>query len=209
MIVVNFATGHYKKGQERLKASLGNHKALMLDSYTAIGSPTHSESPYEFKIHSILAARQFDPVVLWADASMWRVGNLKTIEDLILKDGYFMSEAGHYVGRWTNKHTRDYFNLTESEARQETGGFIMFSAGLLGLDFRTEIANEFFDQWQAAALAGCFCGDWNDHRHDMTCASIIACRLRMKFQRGGQHMSYLGPGYSTPENDSIFYLQGI
>lgn len=209
MIIVNFATGHYKKGQQRLKASLGNQKALMLDSYVAIGSPTHQESPYEFKVWSIEAARQFDPVVLWVDSSMWRVGNMRTIEELILKDGYFMSEAGHYVGRWTNEYTRDYFNLTESEARQETGGFIMFSAGLLGLDFRTEIANKFFDQWKASALAGCFKGDWSDHRHDMTCGSIIAQRLGMTYQRGGQHMSYIGPGYLKPESDSVFHLQGI
>lgn len=208
MIIVNFATRHYKQGQQRLLASLNGHRSLMLDSYTAINSPTHQESPYEFKIHAIEAAKQFDPVVLWCDASLYLVGKLKVIEDLILRDGYFCSEAGHWVGSWTNQHTRNYFNLTSEESKVP-GGFTMFSAGLLGLDFNTAIAQEFFSQWKASAIAGCFKGDWDSHRHDMSCASIIASRLGMKYQRGGQHMSYIGNGYSAPEPNSVFHLQGI
>lgn len=208
MVVVNFATGHYLKGQQRLANSLNGQKKLMLSSYAAIGSPTHKESPYEFKVHAIEKAFQFDPIVLWVDASMWRVGDLSKIERLILEDGYFMSEAGHWVGTWTNQFTRDYFNLTEEESKVPDGLF-MFSAGLLGLNGASEITWKFFQQWKASALAGCFKGDWNDHRHDMTCGSIVAQRLGMKYQRGGEHMSYIGPGYSKPEKDSVFHLQGI
>lgn len=208
MIIVNFATGHYLKGQERLADSLNGYKKLMISSYTAIGSPTHSESPYQFKVHAIEKAFEFDPVVLWVDASMWLVGDLSKIERLILEDGYFMSEAGHWVGSWTNKFTRNYFNLTEEESKVP-GGFNMFSAGLLGLNGLSNIGWKFFREWKASALAGCFRGDWSDHRHDMTCASIIAKRLGMKYQRGGEHMSYIGEGYTPPEPGSVFYLQGI
>jgi hypothetical protein len=209
MIVVNFSTKEYLRGQQRLSASLNGHKFLMFDDYAKIGSPTQKESPYEFKIHAIKAAMAFDTIVLWCDASLYRVGDLKIIEDLIKSDGYFMSEAGHYVGRWTNDFTKNYFRLTEEESKQDTGGMIMFSAGLLGLDTSTPIANEFLSRWEQAAKAGCFKGDYSNHRHDMSSASIIASRLGMKYQRGGQHMSYIGPGYSAPEPDSVFHLQGI
>lgn len=209
MIIVNFATPEYAKGQQRLKNSLNGHKFLMFNSYEAIGSPSHKVSPYEFKIHSIRNAMTFDPIVLWCDASLYRVGNLQIIEDLIKKDGYFMSEAGHYVGRWTNNHTRNYFQLTEQESVQGEGGLTMFSAGLLGLNRESEIAMKFLDQWEQSAKAGCFAGDWADHRHDMTSGSIIASRLGMKYQRGGQHMAYIGPGYSQPEKDVVFWLQGL
>jgi len=208
MVIVNFATKHYMRGQRRLSESLNGHKQLMLSDYVSLGSPDHSESPYQFKIHAIEAAFEFDPVVLWVDASMWLVGDLSKIEKLIVKDGYFMSEAGHWVGSWTNKHTRDYFKLTKEESKVP-GGIFMFSAGLLGLDKNNPLAMEFFNQWKASALAGCFRGDWSDHRHDMTCASIIASRLGMKYHRGGEYMSYIGPGYGKPELGSIFYLQGI
>lgn len=208
MVVVNFSTPNYARAQQRLRLSLQGHKMLMLDSYTAIGSPTHQESPYQFKIHAIESAFEFDDIVLWVDSSMFLVGDLSVIENLIKRDGYFMSEAGHWTGKWTNQFTRNYFKATPEEMKVPGGGY-MFSAGLLGLDKNSPLAMEFFRQWKASALAGCFKGDWQSHRHDMTCGSIIAQRLGMRYQRGGQHMSYLGPGYSAPEKDSVFHLQGM
>lgn len=208
MIVVNFATGHYLKGQQRLSKSLNGHKQLMLSDYTSIGSPSHSESPYAFKLYAIEKAFCFDPIVLWCDASLWRVGDISIIEQLIINDGYFMSESGHWVGQWTNQFTRDYFKLTEEEAKVP-GGLFMFSAGLLGLNKNSSVAMEFFKQWKESEKGGCFRGDWSNHRHDMSAASIIAQRLGMKYQRGGQHMAYIGPGYSQPEPEVIFFLQGI
>lgn len=208
MIIVNFSTPNYARGQQRLRQSLKGHKMLMFDNYTAINSPTHQDSPYQFKIHAIEAGFEFDDIVLWVDSSMFLVGDLSIIENIIKEDGYFMSEAGHWVGSWTNQFTRKYFNLTDEESRVP-GGQFMFSAGLLGLNRKSDIAMEFFRQWKSAALAGCFRGSWSDHRHDMTCGSIIAQRLGMRYQRGGQHMSYLGPGYSAPEKDSVFHLQGL
>jgi hypothetical protein len=208
MIIVNFATGHYLKGQQRLANSLNGYKKLMLTGYPTINSPTHEQSPYEFKINSIESAWNHDPVVLWVDASMWRVGDLSKIEDLIIKDGYFMTESGHWTGQWTNQFTKNYFKTTDEEMKVP-GGMFMFSAGLLGLNRNSPIAVEFLRQWKESAKAGCFKGDWKDHRHDMSCGSIIAQRLGMKYQRGGEFMSYIGPGYSQPEAGSVFYLQGI
>lgn len=202
MIVVNFATEHYLNGQRRLSESLNGHRQLMLNDYVSIGSPTHQESPYEFKLHSIEKAFQFDDIVLYCDASMFVVGDLGRIENIIQQDGFFGQEAGHYVDDWCNQETREYFNLTEK-------GFIMFSAGLIGLNKKSEQAMDFFSQWKASALAGCFKGDWSNHRHDMTCASIIAQRMGFKLQRGGSLMAYLGPGYIQPEPGVVFHCQGI
>lgn len=208
MIIVNFSTQEYKRGQQRLSNSLNGHKKLMIDSYEAIGSPSHSVSPYEFKCHAIKAALDLDPIVLWMDASMYRVGDLSKIENIIINQGWFLEESGHWVGSWTNQFSRDYMNLTEEEAKVP-GGLFMFSAGLLGLNRNNETAMTFLDQWTQAAKAGCFRGDWKDHRHDMSIGSIIAQRLGMRYERGGSHLSYIGPGYSTPEPGSVIYCQGI
>ena len=202
MIIVNFSTRIYKLGQDRLSKSLNGYNQLMLDSYQVIGSPTHQESPYEFKLHSIEKAFEIDPIVLYCDASMYAVGDLKKIETIITEDGFFGQEAGHYVDDWCNNHTRKYFNLTEK-------GFTMFSAGLLGLNKNNETAMQFFNEWKASANAGCFKGDWSNHRHDMTCASIIAQRMGLKYQRGGSHMAYVGPGYGKPEAGVTILCQGI
>lgn len=209
MIIVNFATKQYLPGQQRLAASIKDYPVLLFNDYHSIGSPTHGQSPYEFKIHSIEKAFEKDDIALWCDASLWRVGDLSIIENIIKEDGYFQSEAGHYTGRWTNQFTRDYFKITEQELTQGPGGMTLFSAGLLGLNKKSELAMEFFKQWKASGLAGCFKGDWSDHRHEMTCASIVAQRLGMKYQRGGKHLSYIGSGYSQPEPNTVFHLQGL
>lgn len=208
MIIVNFSTEHYLNGQKRLSKSLNGHKQLMLNSYTAINSPTHQESPYEFKLNSIEEALKLDDIVLWCDSSLWLVGDLKVIEDLIVNEGYLLTECGHWVGDWTNKFTRDYFNLTEEESKVP-GGMFMFSAGFVGLNKNSPVAMEFLRQWKESAKAGCFRGSHVDHRHDQSAGSIIAQRLGMKFKRGGSLLSYVGPGYSQPEPSSVFYLQGI
>ena len=85
----------------------------------------------------------------------------------------------------------------------------MFSAGFVGLDKKSPVAMEFLRQWKQAAIDGAFKGDWATTRHDQSVGSIIAQRLGMKYQRGGQHMAYIGPGYSQPEPEVIFFLQGI
>jgi hypothetical protein len=192
-------------GQQRLANSLNGYKKLMLNDYVSIGSPTHQQSPYEFKIHSIISAAKHDPIVLWADASLWRVGDLSKIETIIQDKGYFMETAGHWVRDWCKPETRKYFNLTP----EELSTFHMFSAGLLGLDFRRPEINEWFDEWTLAAQYGHFRGSWDNHRHDMTCGSIIAQRKGFTYERGGSHLSYIGPGYSEPEADTVFFLQGI
>lgn len=202
MIITNFATSEYRKGQNRLAKSLNGHKTLMFDYYP-VGSPTHKDSPYEFKIHAIQKAFELDDIVLWADASMVLVGDLSRIEKIIIDDGYYMEEAGHYVDTWCNDHTRKYFNLAEGN------GYTMFSAGLMGLNLKSEVAMEFFYKWKESARAGCFAGDWKNHRHDMTAGSIIAQRMGLKYQTGGSHMAYVGPGYSTPHKDIVFQCVGL
>jgi hypothetical protein len=203
MIVVNFSTNNFHKAQERLKDSLVGHKSLILRQYPK-GSPTHQSSPYEFKIYAIQEAFKKDDIVLWADSSMYLVGDLSRIENIIRTQGYFMEEAGHYVRTWCNDHTRKYFDLQPEESE-----FKMFSAGLLGINRKDTSAMQWFLKWKAAAKAGCFKGEWSNHRHDMTCGSIIAERMGFKYQRGSTHLAYIGPGYPEPQSDAVFYCQGL
>jgi hypothetical protein len=204
MIVVNFSTQHYLNGQKRLSKSLNGYKQLMLNSYEAISSPTHSESPYEFKIHSILAATEFDHTILWVDSSMYLRGDLSKIENIIKTKGYFMEESGHYCKDWCKPETKAWFDLKPSEDK-----FIMFSAGLLGLNLDHPDAQIWFAAWRVAAEKGHFAGPWDIHRHDMVCGSIIAQRMGFTYERGGSHLSYVGPGYSKPEDGTVFLCQGM
>lgn len=206
MIVVNFSTDKYRIGQKRLENSLykaGHLNYAMYGEYKQIHSPTHKESPYEFKVHAMIEASKIDPVVLWADSSMFLVGDIKRIEDCVLNDGHYMEEAGHYVRDWCNVHTLQYFHL------MKTVPYTMFIAGLFAIDFRTERGQAFMTEWMASAKAGCFKGDWSNHRHDMTCGSIIASQLGMHYQDGGSHIAYIGEGFGKPKDDICFFAQGL
>jgi hypothetical protein len=175
----------------------------MFNDYTSIGSPSHQESPYEFKVHAIEAAWKFDPIVFWLDSSMVRVGDLTIAEEIIKTEGYLFQEAGHYVRDWTQDETLKYFGLTRQT------DYLMFSAGMLGLNKNNELAVRWFEKWKQSALDGHFRGPWSSHRHDMSCGSIIAEQLGMKYKRGGSLMAYLGPGYAEPEKNIIFTCQGM
>lgn len=203
MLIVNFSTPQYKAGQKRLAKSVEGYRVLLFDDYSHIKSPTHQQSPYEFKIHAIEKAFELDDVVLWLDASVYVVGDLKIIEDIIKREGFFGEESGHYCYDWANEHCRQYHNLTKED------GLIMYSAGLTGIDKTNPKAMEFLRQWKASAEAGCFKGDYKNHRHDMVNASIIAQRLGLPFQKGGTYLSYIGQGYGSPSKTSVFYLQGV
>lgn len=203
MIIVNFSTNQYLSGQRRLANSIKGYETLMFSDYKQIGSPTHQESPYEFKVHAIEKAFEKDPIVLWMDSSMKVVGDLSVIENIIKTDGYFMEEAGHYVRDWCNDRTLKYFNL------DRTNNMIMFSAGLLGLDRNNPAAMEWFNSWKQSALDGQFKGDWSNHRHDMTCGSVIAQAMGFKYQSGGTYMAYIGPGYSQPKDSVVIHCIGL
>jgi hypothetical protein len=203
MIVVNFSTERFYTGQERLLASLNGAKSLMIRDHIE-GCPTHEQSPYEFKVHAIEKAFELDDVVLWADSSMYLVGDLSKLEKIILEDGYFMQDSGHDVGHWCNAFTRKYFNLQDWEEC-----YRMFIAGLFGLNKKSEEAMHWFYRWKESAEHGCFKGNWSDHRHDMVCGSIIAKRKDFKYHHDHKIVSYVGPGYPEPNHKEVFHCQGI
>jgi len=210
--VVSFANeaGNYLKGLERLKKSLqvyDNNTFYGLIGENLVGSPKHKENPYAFKIYSwkSVIAQGFKKI-LWLDASVVAVNNLEPVWKKIDEDGYIMQEAGHHVGRWCNDRTLNYFNLSRSDADK----MVMYgNAGFLGLDLEKPIAQEFFNQWEKSMLDGQFKGSWENHRHDMTCGSIIANRLGMQFQSGEDWLHY-APADQKPVNSKvIFHASGL
>lgn len=210
--VVSFANerGEYLKGLSRLKKSLVIHDNNIfhgLIGESLVGSPPHLENPYAFKVYcwDCVIATGIRKI-LWLDASVVAVRNLQPVWDKIDQDGYIMQDAGHFVGRWCNDETLEYFNLTRDEAWKMP---MYGNAGFLGLDLDNPIAFEFFKQWKQSMLDGMFKGSWKDHRHDMTCGSIIANRLKMKFQSGNEWLSY-SPINEKPKNETIiFHASGL
>lgn len=206
-VIVNLSTPQYKYGQERLVASLqGRYEGdvIVYQSEHEVGSPFHQHNPYAFKIYAIQAMMAMGyEQVLWLDASCYAVKNVEPIFDFITEKGYFFEEAGHLVGQWSNEFALNYFGIT----REQAMWMPMFSAGFTGLDFTNEVGVQFFEKWRESMLAGAFKGSWENHRHDMTCGSIIAFLMGLKYNEGGKYFAYIGESYGTPKETVIFNLE--
>lgn len=207
--IVNLATPNawYSKGTERLRKSLeGNFDGDFLSwiGEDKVGSPPHGKNPYAFKVFCFEKVRKKYSQVLWLDSSIWAVKSLEPIFKIISEEGAFMEEAGHWTGSWINENALRHFKMTREEAMK----IPMFSAGVLGINFKNEKSKKFYRNWRQDCYDGIFKGSHENHRHDMTCASIRANQLGMKLQKGGTHLAYIGSGYSKPPESACLHLQG-
>jgi hypothetical protein len=209
----------YKNGHARLIGACQKHfsgKLILINDYNKIGSPSHEQNPYAFKIYCIEYAYSLGyDTVLYLDSSLYPIKNCDAVFDYIEANGHLMQEAGHWWRTWTNNAAKEYFKPTDEELEKQT----LYSAGFTGLSFKNERSVQFFNQWKQSMLDGIFKGVWQKkhrasdftncpgaegHRHDMTCASIIATRLGMKFETD-LYMAYIGGGYVPAPEFTYFY----
>lgn len=188
---VSFANGGYKRLHKDLIFSV---KRFGYDVYTysnfeEIGSPTHETSPYEFKLHAIRTVYQkgYD-IVIWCDSVARLLKPIKNWITEIEKQGVYLQAGGCIIGNWTNDQTLEAFNITRDEAMELPSAY----ASVIGFDFRHPITKQFLYRWKECADKGLFRGKWtNDtlsesqdlrckgHRHDQSCAELIALELKI------------------------------
>lgn len=191
--IISVGVGHwYPKGIHRMEKSLNYHgwpgDTMLLSEYPS-GCPLHSEVPYAMKVHAFRKAFESGHTsAMWLDASVWCVKYPSEHINSLAGDGYYLVDSGWHCDQWTNDNCLNHFGLT----REEAGGISMISGGIIGLNMDFKIAREFFELYSAAMDAGAFNGSWSavpeegsgeryrGHRHDQSCASIIAHRLGMK-----------------------------
>lgn len=191
-----------KRQEESLKDD-GNADYFPIINEETVGAPNHLDNPYAFKIYCIDYVRSLGyNQILWLDSSIQVMQNTKPVWDIIEEEGYFIQYSGWNVGKWCNDQTLDYFCISRDEAAKMD---MYGNCGLLGLNFEHNIAIEFYELWKKSMIDGFFKGSWDNHRHDMTCGSIIANKLNMKMQRGDQWLSYAKEGQPIKDKSIIFH----
>jgi len=207
--IVNLSTSQYNNAQARLESSLkGKTDAdfIGFKSESEIGAPSHKDNPYAFKVYAIEEAlKRGYTQVLWLDSSAYAIANVEPIFNLIRRNGHFMEEAGHQAYKWTNDRTLEYYGLTKEDAAK----IPLYSAGFTGLNFNNETTVTFFEIWKQSMLDGQFKGDWTNHRHDLSNASIIANRLGMKYETCCKYFQYAAPHEKPNKKTVVFFAQGI
>jgi hypothetical protein len=220
--IVNFSDYKFERGQKRLKESLIQQgyqgDIILFNEYGQVGSKSHFEVPYQFKVYAIEKARQMGyQVVLYCDASIWAIKNVMPVINHISEKGYLLEYCGFSVGQYSTDLCLNTLGITRDEAMK----IELHSAGFTGLNFNNEIANDFFNQWYKLAKEEVtFQGDWkndrnqcsNDerclgHRHDQTTASFLANKLKME-RINPYFMQYDYDGVLTNQS-TIFSCRGI
>jgi hypothetical protein len=220
--IVNFSDHKFKKGQDRLKESLIQYgyqgDVLLFSEYSQIGSKSHQEVPYQFKVYAIEKARSLGyDIVLYCDASIYAISDVMPVINHIISKGHLMEYCGFSAGQFSTDSCLNEMGLTRDEAMNVQ----LHSAGFTGLNFNNPLTNDFFNAWyECAKKETTFIGDWNNknkqcsnderclgHRHDQTVASIIADKLQME-RIEPNFMQYFYDGTIKLEN-TIFACRGI
>lgn len=188
---VTFASGRYLGHDEKLRKSVlrfcPDADVFAFHTFEEIGSPSHTHNPYAFKVYAIDAVRSkgYD-IVIWSDS----INRVSKPLDTFLRDvqavGVYLPRDGWKVGEWANDNSLRYFGVTRDEAMTIECCY----ACILGFDFKNPIAQQFFATWKKACEEGVFQGFWDNtrqtesrdprcrgHRHDQTCADLIAHKL--------------------------------
>lgn len=186
--VVCFANGMYKPIAQRMKHTIQywnpDIPVFIFDDFSQIGSPTQSEEPYAFKIHAIETVHNkgYD-IVLWCDSVLQLVQPLDGLIEEVENVGVYLAEDGWKTGMFANDKSLQHYNISRDEAMNITSIWACF----MGFDFRKPVTHLFISKWKEALQSGLFRGKHHNHnltesqdprckghRHDQTCAELIA-----------------------------------
>lgn len=195
--LVTYADGRYTHVPAKLIRTVEEHNpglaTFVFRTPEEIGSPPHSENPYAFKVYAIQKVRSMGyTTILWCDSCLRAVKSLAPLIERIKAVGMYFQKDGWVSGQWSNDKALQYFGVSRDEAMHICSVYACF----MGFNFETAIANEFFMRWKRACQMGIFIGRWkNDertesddvrctgHRHDQTCAELIAHQLHIPLQK--------------------------
>jgi hypothetical protein len=200
--VINFAKGRwYPHGQYRLVRSLiethfDGEILVFGEEKDLPGCPNHRDAPYAFKPFALKTVfeRGYE-VVLWADASVWAIQNVRPLVEEILRRGW-MFIHNTCAGEWTSDACLAQLGVSRDEAMR-----IPMLMGLcMGWDMSNRKCQIFLKEWlEKATDKVSFPGSWTNknrevsadprvrgHRHDQSVASFLAHRHGMEYTPNDQ-----------------------
>lgn len=206
--IVSFAnTPAYIAKMDRLSNSLyGKTDAdfFGFTSYEQIGCKPHEVVPYQFKPYAIQKVIEKGYTsILWCDSPVVAVKDLGPVFNHIEEHGYvFFDNIGHPLGKWTNDKALKHFNM----GREFSMNVQMIMACCMGLDFKRDLTNNFFDLYRGLS-DDLYPGSWSDHRHDQTVASFLINSLGLQILNGQQtFFMYENHRFAVPINEETICL---
>lgn len=193
---VTFSNGRYLGLERKLRRSIEKYcpeaDIFEFHDFAEIGSPSHSESPYSFKVYAVEKVRSFGyETIFWCDSVIRLCRSVNTLLPRVKELGVYLQSDGWKVGTWANDKALNYFGVTRDQAMELSAIY----ACIMVFDFSNPRAQEFFTLWKKASNDGIFCGLWTNntktesqdercrgHRHDQTCAELVAHKIGLPLQ---------------------------
>lgn len=222
--IVNYISGGGWRpyGQKRLQESLGEfgYKGdVLLFNEKTLSCPPHSQTPYAFKLYALMEAYQRGyNLALWVDASFWARSNVDGLFEMIHNKNVVVQSSGFLIGQWTSDKCLQHMSID----REEAFDMVLFSGGLIGLNFKNYTAMTFFEEFYKYAKTGlCFRGAWKNrenevsnnkrvlgHRHDMSVGSILMNKMNLPIQPNNTLFNYYKwhEGYKKKKDLSGVYF---
>jgi hypothetical protein len=210
--------GWYPKGIDRLERSLnfvGFPGDIIVWRDYPPNCPPHEEVPYYFKIAAFEWAlyRQYTHI-LWVDASFWAIKNPMPLFDLFNDQGYYMFSSGYNMAETINDHAL----LTLGLSRDEVEPFTEWASGCVGINFENPDGKNIYKLWKEYMDMGLSKGSrqhdnqstdsrFKFHRQDQSCLSLAMFQLKLRNERGLDHVAYYSTNYNPEE--VLFFIQGI
>lgn len=214
--VINAGTGQwYVRGSKRLERSL-NFEGFGGDILIWSDFPTDvydKNCAYNIKAACLEEAiNRGYTHVLWADCSMWAVGNVDKLFDYINDEGFYAETNGNNCAQECNDYIINHYQITRDEAE----AIPMCSSGLLGVNINNPKGKAFAEEWIEAAKSGLFNGSRNHdgqsqdkrflhHRQDQSAASLLCNKLGIKLLTLGTFWEY----YPKTKDSTIFLCRGM
>lgn len=198
MAFVTFANGRYRGHDTLFRESVArvypSVPVFCFHEVSDIGSPSHSDNPYAFKVFCVDAVRRMGyPIVIWVDSINRLEKPLTPVLDELARVGVYLQGDEHPSALYANDRSLAYFGLSRDQAMTIEAIY----ACIMLFDFRHPIAMVFLERWKRACLDGLFIGHWTNanntesqdprckgHRHDQTCAELISHQLGIPRCRG-------------------------
>lgn len=211
--------GWYGVGSKRLRRSLNEvgfaGDILTWEDQYPPNCPPHNEVPYYFKIAAFEWAlyRQYTHI-LWCDSSFWAVNDPMPIFDIMNDQGYYMFSSGYNLAQTVNDNTVQQLGLN----RDELETYTEWATGCLGINFENPIGRNLYQIWKEYMDAGlCIGSRLHDgqsqdprfmfHRQDQSCWSLACFQLKVRNERGLDHVAYYATGHNPQQ--LIFYIRGV
>lgn len=188
---VTFSNGFYTGKEQKLCNSVKKYcpdaDMFVFRDFNEIGSPSHQQSPYSFKVYAIERVKSMGyKVIFWCDSVIRLRKSIDPILPIINKVGVYLQFDGWMCGEWANDNALRYFGVTRDEAMKIESIY----ACIMAFDFRNPITEEVVKRWKKASEDGIFRGAWNNkmktesqderckgHRHDQTCMELVSHKM--------------------------------